>query len=80
MGAFCEGFRRHGDPAIVAMIEMLPPLMMEACITECALPIARHGTFGSVRGSDMLTLVLRKAAWLRDRSGALHRRLRSVLA
>lgn len=78
--AFGEGFRRHGDPAIAGIVEMLPPLMMEACITECALPIARHGTFGSVRGSDMLTLALRKAAWLRDRSAALQRRLRSVLA
>ena len=80
MAAFAEGFRAHGDPSIAMMVEMVAPLMMEACITECALPIARHGTFGSVRASDMLALVVRKVHWMRDRAGTLQRRLRSVLA
>jgi len=78
--AFCQGFSCHGDASMIALVEMVPALMMEACIAETTLPIAKHGAFGSVRAVDMLAFALRKVAWIREHAKNLHRRLRSSLA
>ncbi len=78
--AFMAGFTQHGDASIEMLVEMVPPLMIEACITEVSLPIARNGIFGSVRAIDMLAMVQRRVAWLEEHGGSLQRWLRWALS
>jgi len=78
--AFTQGYRLHGDAGLDALVEMVPPLMIEACIAEASIPVGQRGRFGSLPGLDVLALVRRKAAWLQAQSGTIVRRLRASLS
>ena len=60
-------------------VDMVAPLMIEACVAEASLPIARKGRFGPVKAADMLQLVARRAAWLSRQGAPLREWLRSSL-
>jgi len=47
-------------------IESLPDLMVETMIAEAVLPIAATGFFGNLKGTDFLTMIVRKAKWIND--------------
>jgi len=44
----------------------LPDLMIETMIAEAVLPIAATGFFGNLKGTDFLTMIVRKARWIND--------------
>jgi Ser/Thr protein kinase RdoA (MazF antagonist) len=44
----------------------LPWLMIEALITEAAIPIAATGRFGQIEGSTFLRMVDRKSVWIAE--------------
>ena len=69
LAAFSHAYARKGDRALIDQVDMVPPLMIEACVCEASLSIARRGRFGPVRASEVLQLVARRVAWLR-RNGA----------
>jgi homoserine kinase type II len=69
VAAFSNAYAHHGDGALVRQVDLVPPLMIEACVSEASLPIARRGRFGPVKASEVLHLVVRRVAWLR-RNGA----------
>ena len=79
LNAFTQGYRLHGDAGLEAVVEMVPPLMIEACIAEVSIPVAQRGLFGSLPGLDVLALVRRKANWIHAQSNAVVRRLRASL-
>jgi Ser/Thr protein kinase RdoA (MazF antagonist) len=45
-------------------LESLPDLMIETMIAEAVLPIAATGFFGHLKGTDFLTMIVRKARWI----------------
>ena len=45
-------------------LNSLLDLMVETMIAEAVLPIAATGFFGSLRGTDFLRMILRKARWI----------------
>jgi homoserine kinase type II len=69
LAAFAHAYARRGDGALMDQVDMVPPLMIEACVSEASLPIARRGRFGPARASEVLQLVARRVNWLR-RNGA----------
>jgi Ser/Thr protein kinase RdoA (MazF antagonist) len=69
LAAFTHAYARRGDRALMDQVDMVPPLMIEACVSEASLPIARRGRFGPVKASEILHLVARRVSWLR-RHGA----------
>jgi homoserine kinase type II len=69
LAAFTHAYARRGDRALMDQVDMVPPLMIEACVSEASLPIARRGRFGPAKASEILHLVARRVAWLR-RNGA----------
>jgi len=66
VGAVVAGWHRAGLRLETQEREAIPWLMIEACIAETIIPIARTGTFADLRGSSMLGFLARRAAWLRD--------------
>ncbi|MFO0827231.1 MAG: phosphotransferase [Phycisphaerales bacterium] len=50
---------------------MMPWMMIEAMIAESAIPVANHGTFADLPGSDFMGLVLRKCQWVRQHRRAI---------
>ena len=77
--AFARAYARHGDPQLRTQVEMVAPLMIEACVAEASLPIARKGRFGTVRAEEMLHLVARRTEWLRRQGAVVGDWLRSAL-
>ncbi len=73
--SFAKGFSEVGAATLREFVSMVPWLMIEACIAEAVIPIAKCGMFSSVPGDHMLTLVLRRAQWLHDNYEGLARRL-----
>ena len=69
VAAFTRAYARHGDRALIDQVDLVAPLMIETCVSEAGLPIARRGRFGPVKASEVLHLVGRRVAWLR-RNGA----------
>lgn len=49
----------------------LAPLMIEALIAECVVPIAATGFFGRVQGFGFMKIVRRKVKWLEDHTERL---------
>lgn len=56
-----------------AELRILPQLMIEALIAECAIPIAATGRFARTPGAVFLEMVERKVRWLQDHSNDLFR-------
>ena len=56
-----------------AELRILPQLMIEALIAECAIPIAATGRFARTPGAVFLEMVERKVRWLQDHSDDLFR-------
>ncbi|MFZ4722277.1 MAG: phosphotransferase enzyme family protein [Phycisphaerales bacterium] len=69
LAAFTHAYAHRGDRALADQVDMVPPLMIEACVSEASLPIARRGRFGPAKASEVLQLVARRVNWLR-RNGA----------
>jgi hypothetical protein len=40
--------------------------MIEACIAEASIPIAKSGMFATIPGDKMLALILRRALWIQS--------------
>jgi Ser/Thr protein kinase RdoA (MazF antagonist) len=78
--AFAQGYVRFGDRAVRRAAELVPPLMMEACIAETAISIAKDGRFGTLRALPVLTLVRRRCDWIASEAVSLQRRLLASLA
>lgn len=60
-------FLRAYDKTLVisqAEIDVIPPLMIEALISETVFPVATTGMFGRFDGSAFLRMVMRKVGWL----------------
>jgi homoserine kinase type II len=60
-------FLRAYDKTLVisqAEIDVIPPLMIEALISETVFPVAATGLFGRFDGSAFLRMVMRKIGWL----------------
>lgn len=69
---FIQGY--ESDSACVlsrAEIEAIPPLMTEALIAECVIPIAATGSFARMEGLGFLEMIERKVGWLHDQAGEL---------
>lgn len=79
LAAFCHGYVRRLDEPVRGWVDLVTPLMIEACVAEASLPIARKGRFGPVRAADMLQLVARRAAWLLRQGAQVREWLRSSL-
>lgn len=79
LAAFCGGYAARADEPVHAWADLVAPLMIEACVAEASLPIARKGRFGPVKAADMLQLVARRAAWLSRQGAPLREWLRSSL-
>lgn len=77
--AFARAYAAHGDPALREQVDMVAPLMIEACVAEASLPIARKGRFGQVHAAEMLQLVERRTAWLLRQGAQVGEWLRSAL-
>lgn len=69
LAAFTHAYARRGERTLMDHVDMVPPLMIEACVSEASLPIARRGRFGPAKASEVLHLVARRVSWLR-RNGA----------
>lgn len=80
LDAFTRAYALHGEPRLREQVEMVAPLMIEACVAEASLPIARKGRFGQVKAAEMLQLVERRTAWLRRQGAQVGQWLRSALA
>lgn len=77
--AFARAYALHGDPALREQVDMVAPLMIEACVAEASLPIARKGRFGQVKAAEMLQLVERRTAWLLRQGAQVGEWLRAAL-
>jgi len=65
VGAILQGAERGlGEALLPVERTALPWLMIEACIVESAVPIARRGRFGDLRADRLLAFVDRKTAWI----------------
>ena len=58
-------------PLSPAEKQCLVPLMIEAFIAECVVPIAATGFFGRLQGLGFMKIVRRKIKWLEDHAGRL---------
>ena len=79
LAAFCHGYTTRLDEPVRGWVDLVAPLMIEACVAEASLPIARKGRFGPVRAADMLQLVARRAAWLLRQGAQVREWLRCSL-
>jgi Ser/Thr protein kinase RdoA (MazF antagonist) len=52
-------------------IESLPDLMIETMIAEAVMPVAATGFFGHLKGTDFLSMIVRKARWINFNRNAL---------
>lgn len=66
MGAVIAGLRQAGVRLGTQERDAIPWLMIEACIAEGIVPIARTGTFADLRGSAMMGFLARRSQWLHD--------------
>ncbi|MFH0983480.1 MAG: phosphotransferase [Planctomycetota bacterium] len=60
--------------------QCLVPLMVEALIAECVVPIAATGSFGRLQGFGFMKIVRRKVKWLTDHAARLTALLTSASA
>ncbi len=49
-----------------SQLESLPDLMIETMIAESVLPVAATGFFGNLKGTDFLSMIIRKAKWINN--------------
>lgn len=63
--ALAAGLRSAANRPDPLEWRMVPWLMIESCISECAVPIANRGAFADVRGMDFLAFTERRVQWLR---------------
>ena len=54
---------------------MVPGLMIESCIAEAAIPIARLGMFATIPGDKMLAMISRRVSWIQSNTATLVQRL-----
>jgi homoserine kinase type II len=74
--SIATGYQAASGRALAqAECQAIPWLMIEAIIAESVYPIAATGTFGSLRGSDFLSVVREKVRWIRRRATSLVERL-----
>jgi aminoglycoside phosphotransferase (APT) family kinase protein len=73
--AFARGFAGPDPGAMQRFVEMVPWLMIEACIAEASIPIAQTGFFAAVPGDQMLAMIARRTEWIRFHSPLLSQRL-----
>lgn len=66
VGAFAAGLRGTGLHLEMQEREAIPWLMIEACVTEGIVPIARTGAFADLKGSAMMRFITRRATRLRE--------------
>ena len=78
--SFATGFANVGTATLNNFVNMVPWLMIEACIAEASIPIARSGMFATIPGDHMLALIVRRATWLQSNAANLARRLYLDLA
>lgn len=69
--AMVAGVRSGGVQLESEERQAIPWLMIEACIAEGVVPIARTGSFADLRGSAMLRFLHRRAAWLESSAESL---------
>lgn len=50
---------------------MIPWMMIEAMVAESAIPVANHGRFAELKGSEFIDLVRRKCQWVRHHRRAI---------
>lgn len=71
---FCRGYDSVEDAVIsTAELEAMPWLMIEALISETAVPIATTGTFARIDGLAFLVMVRRKVRWIIEHADRLVR-------
>jgi len=66
VGAVIAGLRASGLRLERQEREAIPWLMIEACIAEGIVPIARTGAFADLRGSAMMDFLDRRSRWLHE--------------
>lgn len=66
VAAVIAGLRTTGLRLETQEREAIPWLMIEACIAEGIIPIARTGAFADLRGSAMFNFLARRSQWLHD--------------
>ncbi|MEI6273972.1 MAG: hypothetical protein WCQ03_10925, partial [Phycisphaerae bacterium] len=77
---FTKGFAAVEAAGLHEFVNMVPWLMIEACIAEAAIPIARTGMFATIAGEKMLTLILRRAMWLQSNAANVARKISADIA
>lgn len=78
--SFARGFASVESHYLAQFLNMVPLLMIEACIAEAAIPISRTGMFSTIPGEHILEFVLRRSMWIRSHSEDLIRRLAAEIA
>lgn len=73
--SFARGFASVESHYVMKFLNMVPLLMIEACIAEAAIPISRTGMFSTIPGEHILEFVLRRSTWIRNHSQELVRQL-----
>ena len=77
---FTKGFAAVEAAGLHEFVNMVPWLMIEACIAEAAIPIARTGMFATIAGEKMLGLILRRAMWLQSNAANVARKISADIA
>ncbi|MCE9619373.1 MAG: phosphotransferase [Planctomycetes bacterium] len=72
---FARGIASADSGSLLKFVKMVPWLMIEACIAEAAIPIAKTGIFATIPGDQMLSLILRRASWIQGQAAMLSKRL-----
>lgn len=72
---FTKGFQSVDSGKIVEFVNIVPGLMIESCIAEAAIPIARLGMFATIPGDKMLGMILRRVLWIQSNTATLIQRL-----
>ena len=70
---FARGIASVNSGALLKLVRMVPWLMIEACIAEASIPIAKSGMFAIIPGDKMLALILRRALWIQSNAVNLAR-------
>ena len=78
--AFAGGFSSVEPVTLLKFVHMVPWLMIEACVAEASIPIAKSGMFATIAGDKMLALILRRALWIQSNAATLARAILSERA
>lgn len=72
---FTKGFHSVNSGKFLEFVNMVPGLMIESCIAEAAIPIARLGMFATIPGDKMLAMISRRVSWIQSNTATLVQRL-----